>query len=268
MNPVAFEIFGLTVHWYGIMMMLGFLAGWGSWVVVGRREGRSAAFCSDLLFWIMIAAVVGSRLAYIIANLSFFLENPHRLYRIDQGGLIYYGGLIAGIIAVYLFARHKRQTPLGVYDFVATSLPLAHAFGRIGCFLNGCCHGSPHDGSCAVAFPRHSFAWHRQYDLGLVETPAATLPVHPVQLYEAGLALALYALLLVIHRKRRHLGATTVAYLMLYPVARFGLEFLRGDARATLAGWTVAQFVSILLFASGAVLWFWTRRHAQTVQNM
>ncbi len=243
------------------MMAAGLMAGLASWSFVGRKEGRSLNFSSDLLFWIVIAAILGARLAYIASEWDYFLDNPSLLYRLDQGGLIYYGGLIAATIAVYLFAKVKKEPVLALYDFVATSLPLGHAFGRIGCFLNGCCHGSPTSGWTGVCYPSGSFAWTKHLSERLIPSDAqASLAVHPVQLYEAALGFCVYGFLMIVHRKRKRPGVTTAAYLTAYAIIRFNIEFFRGDERAMIMGLTVAQTVSIGLLVSGIVLFLIVRR--------
>ena len=92
MMPDLFSIGPLTVHWYGVMMALGFLAGLLNWTLLGKPIGRDLKFCSDLLFWIMIAGIVGARTAYVLSDISYFLANPDRILRIDEGGLIYSAG--------------------------------------------------------------------------------------------------------------------------------------------------------------------------------
>lgn len=261
MHPVFFSIGNFHIHWYGVMMAVGLMAGLASWSFVGRKEGRSLNFSSDLLFWIVIAAILGARLAYIVSEWDYFLDHPQQLYRIDQGGLIYYGGLIAATAAVFLFAKVKKQPVLALYDFVATSLPLAHAFGRIGCFLNGCCHGSPTSGLTGLRYPPGSFAWTRHLSERLIDSDAQTsLAVHPVQLYEAALGFCVYGLLMVVHRKRKQPGVTTVAYLMAYAIVRFIIEFFRGDERAMIMGMTIAQIVSLALLVSGILLFLIVHR--------
>ncbi len=261
MDPVLFSIGAVHIHWYGVMMAAGLMAGLASWSLVGRREGRSLNFCSDLLFWIVVAAILGARLAYIASEWREFVANPHLLYRIDQGGLIYYGGFIAATLAVALFAKVKREPLLPLYDFVATSLPLAHAFGRIGCFLNGCCHGVRTSAWFGIRYPANSFAWARHAtenpDLRYAD---ASLPVHPVQLYEAMLGFAVYGIVMFVHRKRKRPGVTTAAYLIAYPIVRFGIEFFRGDARAMAGPLTLAQTVSIAILACGLALLLAVRR--------
>jgi phosphatidylglycerol:prolipoprotein diacylglycerol transferase len=256
MNPIFCHIGAFPIHWFGVMMALGFLAGLFSWVWIGRREGRDFAFCSDFLFWIMISGVLGARLADVVADWKYFLEYPRLIWRIDQGGLSYYGGLIGGVVAVLLFARARREDARQLFDFVASALPLSHAFGRVGCFLNGCCHGTVYHGPLAVTFPRNSVPWlYQVHNTKVLDASAPhSLPVHPVQLYEAAFLLLLYALLVWSYRRQKRSGTTTALYLILYPIGRFVMEFFRGDERLYVQGLTSYQVISLVLLAAGLVL--------------
>lgn len=263
MHPVCLQIGALTIHWYGVMMALGFFAGLAGWVVLGRRRGWDFAFCSDLLFWMMVSGVLGGRLAYVLGDLNYFLERPSRIIRIDQGGLVYYGGFIGATLAAVFFARSKRVRFLAVSDFAVTSLPLGHAFGRVGCLLNGCCHGHVTGSVLGVSYPRDSFAWRSQWHAGELTDWLApqSLAVHPVQLYEAGFNILLYVLLLWQYRRTRKEGAVTAFYFVAYAIGRFLLEFFRGDARTQALGLSAGQLVSVAICAAGVVLW-WRARDA------
>ncbi len=261
MMPDLGSIGPLTVHWYGVMMALGFLAGLLNWVILGRPIGRDYKFCSDLLFWIMVAGILGARVAYVLSDLSYFLTNPWHIVRVDEGGLIYFGGFLGAWLALYCFARRRKMPFFDLADLVVTSLPLAHAFGRVGCFMNGCCHGVTTEGALGVVYPLHSVVGRGQLMSGLLSTEAVRcLPVHPVQLYESAFNLCLFGLLLLVWHRRRRQGMVGVVYLLVYPVGRFTLEFLRGDYRIRWAGLSVAQWVSIGLFAAGWGLWWLLRR--------
>jgi len=258
MHPVCFHVGGFPVHWFGVMMALGFLSGLASWVWLGRTTGRSFNYCSDLLFWIMVSGVLGARGAYVLSDLKHFLAEPLTILRIDQGGLVYYGGLIGGITAIAIFAWLRREIIGSVFDFVVTSVPLAHAFGRIGCFLNGCCFGKPATLWCAVRYPAGSPAWWSQVQMSLLHTSGPesrvpSLPVHPIQLYESLYNLAVYGLLVYLYKRHGTPRTVTAAYLLAYPTGRFFLEFLRGDERFLRAAThlSAAQYTSVLLFLLG-----------------
>ncbi len=270
MHPVFFRLGGLTFHWYGVLMAAGMLVGLLSWQCVTRRRPRPPAFYSDLLFWIVISGIVGARIAYVASHWSDFAEQPYDILRVHQGGLVFYGGFLATTLALWLFSRFHRE-PFGrVADLVVTSVPLGHAFGRIGCLMHGCCHGSLFHGFCGVSYPAQSMAWQGQVEAGLIsEHAACSLPVHPVQVYEALLNLVIYVWLLLAYRRPHRDGRIVAIYLMAYPVARFALEFLRGDARLRplaagaiplLSSLSIAQWTSAGLFAIGLFLWMRTRR--------
>ena len=268
MHRIFLEIGGLQIAWFGVMMAAAFFAGLGSLILLGRREGRDTNFCSDLLLWIMGFSLVGARLTYVVSDLPYFLAHPGRILLVNQGGIIYYGGFVGATAGVVLFALWRREKILATMDFVVTALPLGHALGRIGCFLNGCCFGSRWDGPLAVTYPHGSFAWQAHVDAGLISESSSSLPVHPVQFYEAAFNFLLYPILLWAFKRRQRDGQVTALYFTTYPVARFLLEFLRGDERMRWQELNVAQEVSIVLFAAGCGLWLWSlRREAPPAQR-
>jgi phosphatidylglycerol:prolipoprotein diacylglycerol transferase len=244
-DPVCFMIGSREIRWYGVMMALGFLASLGHWRLLGRRTGVDTAFTGDLLVWLMVAGVAGARAAYVLANWAYFRAVPAEILRVDQGGLIFYGGFLGAGVALVLFSRLHRQSLLTTTDLVVTALPLGHAFGRIGCFLNGCCGGRAAPAECALA-------------CGLAH--------YPVQLYESAFNLALYAFLFwyYLAPARRRPGRILALYLMTYPVGRFLLELLRGDERTRVGALDAAQVVSLALLATGLTLWTILRLHEHT----
>jgi len=267
-NPVCFKIGAVTVHWYGVLMAAGFAAGLANWVVLGRREGRNYTYCADLLFWIMVAGLVGARAAYVLTEWGEFRDDPLSVFAVWRGGLIYYGGFAGALAAIVVFARRGGESAAGLFDFVVTSVPLGHALGRVGCFLNGCCFGAVHAGAAAVRYPAQSYPWLIQvHTLALGREEAHGLPVHPVQLYEAGFNLALAAVLNAAYRRRHREGGVAALYLLLYAPARFLLESLRGDPRAHWLGLSVGRLVSLVLAAVGAAAWAWSRRRGREVDR-
>jgi phosphatidylglycerol:prolipoprotein diacylglycerol transferase len=242
MDPICFHVCTRPVYWYGVMMALAFLAGIGHWQALGRRTGqRDVAFASDLAFWLMVGGIVGARLAYVGANFDYFIAAPMEIIRVDQGGLIFYGGFIGAVLAFIVFARSRREKVLELADFAITALPLGHALGRVGCFLNGCCQG------CVVKTP---------------SLLSANLNRYPVQLYEAAFNLVVYAVLTIVYLRRRgqcH-GQVLATYLILYPAGRFLLEFLRGDERLRWGFFSAAQCLSLALMALGMGLWIVVQR--------
>jgi len=257
MHSICFEIGPLTIHWYGVFMALGFMGGLLNWIWLGRSRGHDTQFCSDLIFWVMVSGIVGARVAYVLENLAEYAAAPMTVFRIDQGGLVFYGGFVASGAAIVYFAKKKRVPVMPLFDFVITSVPLAHALGRIGCFLNGCCFGRCTSLPVGVHFPKPSapFWEHARNDI-VEKTATLSASVHPVQLYESAYNFMIYVVLILIYRRTKRVGIVSAVYLMLYSVGRFTLEFFRGDRgeRVAVGQLSIGQFISIPLFVLGLVI--------------
>lgn len=246
---------GLPIKTYGFCMALGFLAAWQvlSWLC--RRTGRAAEPLSNLLMLMLFSGIVGARLEYVREFWDReFASDPLAVFKLWQGGLVFYGGLILAIAVFFVWCRVRRERVAPVADLFVTVIPLAHAFGRVGCLFFGCCYGRVSAGACAVAFPRRSPAWVAQVERGLIpETAQASLPVLPTQLFEAAAVLCLFAALLFVYLRnwKARPGLATGCYLLGYACIRFGIEFLRDDLRQRVGSLSIGQVVSIGLFALG-----------------
>lgn len=185
-----------------------------------------------------------------------------------RGGLTYYGGLIAAA-AYGLWFLHKEKFPmLKGADVASLGIALGLFFGRMGCFLGGCCFGLPTEGPFGVSFPAWSPASEAQHKAGLLATAGmASLPVHPTQLYEAAGNLTITALLMfVIHPRKRFDGQVFCSFLALYSFLRFGVEYLRADDRGALLGLSTSQLISLGATLAAIVLWtLLSRRKTSTV---
>jgi phosphatidylglycerol:prolipoprotein diacylglycerol transferase len=257
---LPFGAHGLGVHSYGLAIALGFGAG----VVLAAREARRVGLdpgaMLDLLFWILVSGVLGSRLTFVAVHAGDFVQlcrqgdcaAPLKLW---QGGLVFYGGALAATGAVALFTRRQRWSFGQVADILAPALALGHVFGRMGCFFAGCCFGKPCR-AVGVSFPPGSVAFDELVRTGVIGPGASgTPPLHPTQLYEAAGELAIFFLLLLTRRRRPFAGATALLYAVAYAVLRFGVELLRGDAgRGSLGPLSTAQVTSLIVGTSAAVL--------------
>jgi phosphatidylglycerol:prolipoprotein diacylglycerol transferase len=244
-HPIAFELGSLTIHWYGVMVALAFLAGLWTATRRGLRDGLRPEAIADLGPWLIVAGVVGARVLYVISywDESFAGRPFWEVFMIWRGGLVFYGGLIAAVLAAVVYVKWKQLPPMKVGDVMAPSIALGHVFGRLGCFLNGCCFGSTCTLPWAVRFP------------GDHETGGRG--VHPVQLYEAGLNLVLYVALEWLYRRKRFDGQVFGLYLVAYALLRVAVEFVRGDYGSHRIGpVTPGQGVSAVILVSGlAILW-------------
>ncbi len=267
MRSILFQIGPVTLRMYGCMMALGFIAGWYvvSWLC--RREGRRPELFTNLLMLMMVSGVVGARIAYVIEHWrAEFANNLAEIIRVDHGGLMFYGGLILAFVCFVGYCIAKRERFLPMADLMAVVVPLGHAFGRIGCFFNGCCYGKQTDSAFGVSFPAMSPAWCEQVREHLIPSTAdKALPVLPTQLFEAAGCLVIFAIVLAVYLKsnrpasdgspaeKKAAGLSAAVYLASYGVLRFLLEMLRGDPRAAVLGLSIGQTISLGVFLVGLV---------------
>lgn len=259
----------ITIHAYGLCLALGFMA--SVWVAsrlpAGSNRHTADAF-STLALWMILAGVMGARIAYVAEHWTAEFADPVArgnilaLFRIDQGGLMFYGGFAGATVALAVFARATRGTFLGLADHLVSVLPLGHAFGRIGCFLHGCCYGKVTNGVYGVRFPCYSPAWYDHIRNGLLpETAAYSLPVIPTQLIESAGNLILFALLASHYRRwSKRPGQLLGTYCIGYATLRFGVEALRGDPRMPVGPFSISQAASLGLAVFGAAILLYARR--------
>jgi phosphatidylglycerol:prolipoprotein diacylglycerol transferase len=246
MFPILFRVGPVTVRMYGVMIAIGILAAFRYLAVYARRRNIPADFAGNLAFGAVIAGFAGGRLLYALLNVSDFAADPWALFRVWEGGLVFFGGLIAGLLFVVWYTLRARQRLLDVLDLFTPALFLALGFGRIGCFCAGCCYGMPTAGPLGVRF------WHAE------SLAPVGVPLLPTQLFESAYAFGLFALihvLFIANRLRFRLFALGV---MVYSILRFFNEMLRGDDRgAPVLGLQPSQFIGMVLFALHAVVFFY-----------
>ncbi len=245
MHPILFHLGTLEVRSYGVMIVLGFvLAVW--WAMrVAPRYGIDAEQILDFVLLTALGGIVGARLVYVALDWREFLSQPVHVLYFWEGGLSFHGAVIGGGLAVAFLARRKGIPFLHLADVLAPSVALAYSVGRIGCFLGGCCYGVPTDLPWACSF-QDPFNPH-------LHTP----PSHPTQIYASLSNLLIFALLTRMQRPPHPTGKVFWAYLVLYGVYRFVVEFWRIGATSTVLalGLSDAQWVSIGMVLVGAVQW-------------
>ena len=250
----AFDLLGrtlgpFTLHTYGFLLAIAFLAGLWAASRQAKREGLDAGRVTDMAVWVLIAGLVGAKVLLVALDWRYFSTNPRELMAIFQSGGVFYGGLIGGILAAWFYARRHLMPGWQTADVLAPGVVLGQAIGRLGCFSAGCCWGKPTQLPWAVTFTD-------VYAARQVGTPMDT-PVHPSQLYESLAAFLIFLFLLWMARRKRFHGQVVLAYVALYSAARFALEFLRGDPdRGTWFGGTLStsQIVALALLLGVALL--------------
>jgi phosphatidylglycerol:prolipoprotein diacylglycerol transferase len=253
MHPTLLKIASLEFHAYPAMLAIAFLTCTLLAVRNLHRRNPPVDITPNVGLWVFIGALLGAK-AYWILQFS----EPRYLWRavfVWQGGLVFYGGLIGGLVALLAYVKLNKLPLLIVVDSAAPALALGEAITRIGCFLNGCCWGAPSSAPWAVCFPRHSHPFAQQVSDGLLTASAMqSLPVHPTQLYMTiGLVIGA-AILWFLLRKGVPEGCVVAGYLVIYGILRFCVELFRADSARSVGGMTVSQSVSAGLLILGLAL--------------
>jgi len=219
-----------------------------------RRNGLAPETILDMGPWLMVGTIAGARAWYVIAywddllkDAKYYHNSPWlEVFMVQHAGLVFYGGLIGASLACILYVRLKKLPLWKVADALAPSIALGSSFGRVGCLMNGCCYGKPTTMPWGIKFP----IWHETFPY----------PVHPTEIYDSLLNLALYFGLAWFYRRKKFDGQVFAIYLMCYAVTRSFVEIYRGDytPQHLFHGWvTPAQLASIVGVIIGCVLW-WT----------
>jgi len=266
--PSAVE--GLPVRGYGLMICLGVLfASWNA-----SRRARSVGWdpkvVMDIAIWILLFGIIGGRVFYICRYSNRVLAGRQGIdavwaaVNLADGGLVLYGGVILGAVVFLVFCHRHRLTPLLMADIVMPSVFIGLAFGRLGCFMNGCCFGDRCDLPWAATFPRSSATFDALVANGLLDTTASTtFAIHPTQIYSAINAGILAIITATYFRYRSRDGEVLMLGMIVYPVTRFVLEILRGDEPYAII--TTAQWVNMLLLVSGIAYGLWLSRQPKVL---
>lgn len=207
-HPIAFTIGGLQIHWYGITLSLAMALGVSLFSYFGKRRGFHPDFLADVSLWMLIGGILGARLDSALHDWDQH-TNPLWIFNLREGGFAIHGAIFGGMLGNILRFRKAGYPFLEGLDLALAILLPPMALGRVGCFLQGCCYGSPCDVPWAI------------------NIPGLPLARHPVQLYETGMDLLLWPLVLYVFFHSRHQGQTVCTMLMTYAVIRFTAEFFR-----------------------------------------
>ena len=237
MHPILVRFGPLTIHTYGVLVAAGFLLGLALAVKQAKKEGIPQERIIDIGFYVLVAAIIGSRLLFVAVNAGHYLKHPLDIFKIWEGGLVFYGGLILAIPSALWYIRKHNLDAWRITDIFAPSLAIGHAVGRIGCFAAGCCYGRLSELPWAVTF----------HDPECLATTG--IPLHPTQLYESAGELLNFLILITLRRYQSFKGQLFWTYILLYSLLRFVVEFFRGDeARGYLfGGISVSQGISVIM---------------------
>ncbi len=275
-DPIAFSLGPVQVHWYGLMYLLAFFSAWAlgrSRVRAGRLPGVDMNGFSDLLFYSMMGVVLGGRIGYMLFYaFDALLANPLILFKVWEGGMSFHGGMLGVLIAAAWWTRRQRLHVFDVIDFIAPLVPLGLGFGRLGNFIGAELWGKFTHAGWGVIFPHapelqnlSSAQVQAEYAAGALDRFAR----HPSQLYEAALeGVVMFVVLWTFSMKPRARYAVSGLFALLYGVFRFAVEFVRvpDNGLYVAFGWlTRGQILSLPLVAAGLLL-LWLSRRAPVLQ--
>jgi len=255
MHPDLFSIGPFTLHTYGLFVAMGFFAAIVVTLKLGRAEGIDPKQITDMGFYMILAAILGSRAMYVLMNLPYYIDRPLDMLKIWKGGLVFSGGVIAALVVIVLYIRKHALSFLKVGDLWAPGLALGQGIGRIGCLMAGCCYGKPTHGVWGIVFTNPRCL-----------APLNT-PLHPTQLYASLSGFVLFFILLILRKKRAFEGQVFLWFLILHSMARLFMERFRGDDRGILPGtdMSVTQGVTLVILIGAIVaLWVLKRKRAKS----
>lgn len=285
---LAGRIPAVPVYGYGFMMFLGFFS--AAWLAMRRANsvGLSGDMIWDLAVWIIVSGIGGARLLYVVRFPENVFANKTgtaklwAIFNLPDGGLVLYGGVILALMAFFWFCRRRQVNPMLMADVVMPSFFIGLAFGRMGCYLNGCCYGDVCSLPWAVQFPEGSATFAAMVSRGfLSETATQTMPLHPTQIYSTINAIVLAVLTGTYFKYRQQNGAVLALSLCTYPVTRFIIEYLRSDELTVVftlrsmlfwgrdlitftTPFTTSQWVSLFLFTIGLIFALYLQRQSHT----
>ncbi|HVF30228.1 MAG TPA: prolipoprotein diacylglyceryl transferase [Pyrinomonadaceae bacterium] len=263
MYPELFRILDFPITSYGLWLAVGMLLALFAASRLAARDGLPRERMYDLGLWTLVGGLLGSKI------LMFFVEENVQIFSLDflRSGGVYYGGLIGGFLTVVLLVKFYKLPFWKVADALAAALALGQAFGRQGCFAAGCCWGKPTDLFWGVHFTE---AGHDYTGVPMYGPEGLDLYLHPTQLIESFTMLAVFGLLVWLHRRKKFDGQVLIAYGIIYSIFRFSIEFIRDDPRGDLFGLTsmtglsTSQLVSLFVMVVSIVFMVARLRRADT----
>lgn len=233
MNPVAFNILGLEIRWYGILIAFGMLLGIKIAMIQAKKNSIKEESILDIVLWAIPASIIGARIYYVIFNWQYYKFDFFKIINTRLGGMAIHGGLIGGVLAIYFICKFKKLDFIKMLDIIVVGLPLGQAIGRWGNFINKEAYGSITTLPWAIT--------------------VNGMKVHPTFLYESLWDFCLFWILIKISKNKKYNGQILVTYLMIYSLGRFWIEGLRTDS-LMFGTLRMAQIMSLVFIGIGYLL--------------
>lgn len=240
MKIILFELFGIQIKSYGLMIAIGIIVAATLLIREGKKRNIDEDSLLNLIIFTVIGGVLGGKLLFIVTEIKEIIKDPNIL--LDFGyGFVVYGAIIGGALTIYTYCKIHKWNALEIIDMVVPGLAIAQGFGRIGCFLAGCCYGAETNLKIGVEFPKGSLA-------------PTGVHLHPTQIYSSIFDFILGFFLLYYTKKNRENGKAMGMYLIIYSVGRFMIEFLRNDPRGNVGMLSTSQFIAIFTLLIGIIV--------------
>jgi phosphatidylglycerol---prolipoprotein diacylglyceryl transferase len=244
MFPKLFEIGSFTVYSYGFCIMIGVILAYFFIVKNVKPFGVASDKISEMVLYVIIASIIGGKVFLYLADLPRYLANPSEMLENFGSGFVFYGSFIFAIPTLLWFFKKNNLPILKMLDIVAIGGTIVHGFGKIGCFMAGCCHGKVCDAAYGVVFSNPE-----------TNAEPTNMPLYPVQLFDALMLFGIFFLLIYLKNRKHFDGQLLLLYCILYGVGRFFTEFLRGDSdRGTVFNGLLShsQFIGICMILVGS----------------
>ena len=231
----------LSIHGYGLMIGIGVIVA----LVVAAKRAKKRGLDTDFVYGLglitLVFGFIGAKLLYCIVEIEAFLNEPMQV--LSGSGFVLYGGIIGGILSAMVYCKYKKVNFFEYFDLAVPSVAIAQGFGRIGCFLAGCCYGRETDSCIGIMFHNSSIA-------------PNGIKLIPTQVFSSAGNFLIALVLLLYARKNRKTGKVGALYLILYSVGRFIIEFFRNDYRGNVGVLSTSQFISLVILAIGIAMFF------------
>ncbi len=252
MRPILFQLGHFHVYAYGFFIVVGFaVAAVLSFLRIRKSDIKlSLENVADLFFYTVLSAFLGSRILFILINFDVYRQHPLQMFKVWEGGLVFYGGLIPAVIVAFGYMSFHKLPVWKLADLISPLIALGLSFGRIGCFFAGCCYGKETSLPWAVVFKNPD------------SLARLNVPLHPTQLYDAANGLAIFLFLSWMSKKKTFDGQIFWLFVFLYSITRFFIEIFRGDPRGYLFGnlLSTSQGIGILLGIPSLFMLFYMRK--------
>jgi len=239
MHPILFQFGSFRIYTYGFFIVVGFVAAVILAALKIRKSNSGISFENivDLFFYTVLSGFIGSRLLFVLINFDLYRKDPVGIFKIWEGGLVFYGGFALAVMVAFWYMRWNRLPVWKLADTISPLIALGLSFGRIGCFFAGCCYGRETSLPWAIVF-KHPDSLAR-----------LNVPLHPTQLYDAANGLGIFFFLGWMEKRKTYDGQVFLLFLFLYATTRFFVEIFRGDPRGFLFGnlLSTSQAIGILL---------------------